>query len=65
MFELIQPVVVSRVHHPEQSAGLEGQTARVDVLDQLPEDVRLELFDDHGLVLLDTLESDTITINTG
>ena len=65
MFELLQPVVVSRVHHPQQGAGLEGQTASVDVLDQLPEHVRLELLDDHGLVLLDTLEEDTITINRG
>ena len=62
VFELLQPVVVSRVHHPQQGAGLEGQTARVDVLDQLPEHVRLELLDDHGLVLLYALQGQIIRI---
>ena len=35
----------------EQRPGLQRDTARVDVLDQLSEHVRLELLDDQGLVL--------------
>ena len=62
MFQLVQAVVVSSVHHPQQGPGLEGQTAGVDVLDQLPEHVRLELLDDHGLVLLYALQGEIITI---
>ena len=52
MFELVQAVVVGGVHYPEQRPGLEGDTAGVDVLDQLPEHVRLKLLDNDRLMLL-------------
>ena len=64
MFQLVQPVVVGSVHDPQQCPGLQGQTAGVDVLDQLPEDVRLELLDDHGLVLLYALQGEIIRIRS-
>ena len=62
MLQLVQPVVVSSVHHPQQGPGLEGETPGVDVLDQLPEHVRLELLDDHGLVLLYALQGGIMMI---
>ena len=40
------------IHDAQEGPGLQGDTPGVDVLDQLPEDVRLELLYDHGLVLL-------------
>ena len=72
MLQLVQPVVVRSVHHPEQRParvtytyhlllrnthcctlpGLQRDAAGVDVLDQLPEHVGLELLDDERLVLL-------------
>ena len=69
MLQLVQPVVVRSVHHPEQRParvtyrllrnthcctvpGLQRDAAGVDVLDQLPEHVGLELLDYERLVLL-------------
>lgn len=50
--QLLQPVVIGRVHDAQQRPRLQRDTARVDVLDELAEHVRLELFDDQRLVLL-------------
>lgn len=36
----------------QQCARLQGYTARVNVLDQLTEDIRLELLNDQRLMLL-------------
>lgn len=39
-------------YHTQQRSRLEGDTSGVNVLDQLTEDIRLELLDDEGGVLL-------------
>ena len=59
VFEFLQTVVVSSVHDAQQGPGLEGDAAGVDVLNELSEDVRLELLDNHGLVFFHaTLEEE-------
>lgn len=50
--QLLQSVVVARVHDAKQSSRLQANLSSVNVLDELSENVGLELLDDERLMLL-------------
>lgn len=50
--QLLQSVVVARIHDAKQSSRLQANLPSVNVLDELSENIRFELLDDERLMLL-------------
>lgn len=50
--QLLQSVVIARIHDTKQSSRLQANLPSVNVLDELSENVRFKLLDDKRLMLL-------------